>query len=64
MIITASLCEGPFLYIYVESPPFFEHHLIEHCCHSEYNVFCPKVLMIGACLRYFSILKTLNLVTV
>ena len=29
-----------------------EHHPIEHCCHSEYNVLCPKILMIGACLRY------------
>ena len=51
-LIPASLCERPFFYIYVESSPFFEHHPIEHCCHSEYNVLCPKVLMIGACLRY------------
>ena len=43
---------GPIFYIYVESSPFSENHLIEHCCHSEYNVLCLKVLMIVACLRY------------
>jgi hypothetical protein len=34
-LITASLCEGPFFYFYVESPPStFMHHLREHSCHS------------------------------
>jgi hypothetical protein len=44
LAITASLCEGSFLYFYVESPPStFMHLLREHSCHSEYNVHCPKV---------------------
>jgi hypothetical protein len=35
LTITASLCEGPFFYFYVESPPsIFTHHLREHSCHS------------------------------
>jgi hypothetical protein len=43
-LITASLCEGPFFYFYVESPPStFLHHLREHSCHSEFNVHSPKV---------------------
>jgi hypothetical protein len=34
-LITASLCEGPFFYFYVESSPFiFMHCLREHSCHS------------------------------
>jgi hypothetical protein len=45
-LITATLCEGPFFYFYVESPPStFMHHLREHGCHSEYNVHCPKVFI-------------------
>jgi hypothetical protein len=45
-LITASLCEGPFFYFYVESPPStFMHYLREHNCHSEYNVHCPKVFI-------------------
>jgi hypothetical protein len=44
--ITASLCEGPFFYFYVESPPStFMHRLREHSCHSQYNVHCPKVII-------------------
>jgi hypothetical protein len=43
-LITASLCEGPFFYFYVESSPsIFMHRLREHSCHSEYNVHSPKV---------------------
>jgi hypothetical protein len=43
-LITASLCEGPFFYFYVDSPPStFMHRLREHSCHSEYNVHSPKV---------------------
>jgi hypothetical protein len=43
-LITASLCEGPFFYFYVESPPStFMHHLREHSYHSEFNVHSPKV---------------------
>jgi hypothetical protein len=46
LAITASLCEGPFFYFYVESPPStFMHRLREHSCHSEYNVHCPKVFI-------------------
>jgi hypothetical protein len=45
-LITASLCEGPFFYFYVESPPStFMHYLREHSCYSEYNVHCPKVFI-------------------
>jgi hypothetical protein len=45
-LITAFLCEGPFFYFYVESPPsIFTHRLREHSCHSEYNVNCPKVFI-------------------
>jgi hypothetical protein len=44
LAITASLCEGPFFYFYVESPPStFMHRLREHTCHSEFNVHSPKV---------------------
>jgi hypothetical protein len=44
LVITASLCEGPFFYFYVESPPsIFVHHLREHICHSKFNVHSPKV---------------------
>jgi hypothetical protein len=44
LAISASLCEGPFFYFYVESPPStFMHCLREHNCHSEYNVHSPKV---------------------
>jgi hypothetical protein len=43
-LIIASLCEGPFFYFYVESPPCtFMHYLREHSCHSEYNVHSPKI---------------------
>jgi hypothetical protein len=43
-LITGSLCEGPFFYFYVESPPStFMHRLREHSCHSKYNVHSPKV---------------------
>jgi hypothetical protein len=42
--ITASLCEGPFFYFYVESPPsIFMHRLREHSYHSEFNVHSPKI---------------------
>jgi hypothetical protein len=45
-LITASLCEGPFFYFYVESPPStFMHCLREHSCHSKFNVHCPKVII-------------------
>jgi hypothetical protein len=45
-LITASLCEGPFFYFYVESPPStFMHYLREHSCHSKYNVHCLKVFI-------------------
>jgi hypothetical protein len=44
LTITASLCEGPFFYFYVESSPnTFMHCLREHSCHSEYNVCSPKI---------------------
>jgi hypothetical protein len=44
LITAASLCEGPFFYLYVESSPStFMHHLREHSCHSEFNVYSPKV---------------------
>jgi hypothetical protein len=43
-LITASLCEGPFFYFYVESPPStFMYRLREHSCHSEFNVHSPKI---------------------
>jgi hypothetical protein len=43
-LITPFLCEGPFFYFYVESPPStFMQHLREHSCHSELNVHSPKV---------------------
>jgi hypothetical protein len=43
-LITASLCEGPFFYFYVESPPStFMHRLREHSFHSEFNVHSPKI---------------------
>jgi hypothetical protein len=43
-LITASLCEGPFLYFYVESrPSIFMHRLREHSYHSKFNVHSPKV---------------------
>jgi hypothetical protein len=46
LVITASLCEGPFFYFYVESPPSsFMHRLREHSCHSEFNVHSPKVII-------------------
>jgi hypothetical protein len=45
-LITASLCKGPFFYVYVESPPStFMHRLREHSCHSKYNMHCPKVFI-------------------
>jgi hypothetical protein len=44
LAISASLCEGPFFYFYVESSPStFVHRLREHSCHSEYNVHSPKI---------------------
>jgi hypothetical protein len=43
-LIPASLCEGSFIYFYVESPPStFMHRLREHSCHSEFNVHSPEV---------------------
>jgi hypothetical protein len=46
LAITASLCEGPFFYLYVESPSsIFMHCLREHSCHSEFNVHSPKVII-------------------
>jgi hypothetical protein len=46
LAITASLCERPFFYFYVESPPStFMHRLREHSCHFEFNVHCPKVII-------------------
>jgi hypothetical protein len=43
-LITASLCEGPLFYFFVESPPStFMYRLREHSCHSEFNVHSPKV---------------------
>jgi hypothetical protein len=45
-LITTFLCEGPFFYFYVESPPsIFMHRLREHNCHSEFNVHRPKVFI-------------------
>jgi hypothetical protein len=45
-LITASLCEEPFFYFYVESPPStFMHYIREHSCHSKYNMHCPKVFI-------------------
>jgi hypothetical protein len=45
-LITASLCERPFFYFYVEAPPSnFMYHLREHSCHSEFNVHSPKVII-------------------
>jgi hypothetical protein len=45
-LIPASLCEGPFFYFNVESPPStFMHRLRVHSCHSEFNVHCPKVII-------------------
>jgi hypothetical protein len=44
LAITASLCERPFFYFYVEFPPStFMHRLREHSCHSEFDVHSPKV---------------------
>jgi hypothetical protein len=44
IIITASLCQGPFFYFFFESPPStFMHLLREHSCHSEFNVHSPKI---------------------
>jgi hypothetical protein len=44
LTITASLCDGPFFYFYVESPPFtLMHRLREHSCHSEFNVHSSKI---------------------
>jgi hypothetical protein len=44
LLITASLCEEPFFYFYVESAPStFMHCLREHSCHSEFNVHSTKV---------------------
>jgi hypothetical protein len=67
-LITASLCEGPFFYFYVESPPStFMHHLREHSCYSEYNVHCPKVfidwfmIMVSLVLKLFVSSRPLNL---
>jgi hypothetical protein len=46
LAIPAFLCEGPFFYFYVESPPStFMHRLREHSCHSEFNVHCTKVII-------------------
>jgi hypothetical protein len=46
LAITASLCEGPFFYFYVESPPsIFMRRLREHSCHSECNVHYSKVFI-------------------
>jgi hypothetical protein len=43
-LITASLCEGPLFYFYVESSPStFMHRLREHSCHSKFNVHSPKI---------------------
>jgi hypothetical protein len=43
-LITASLCEGPFFYFYVESSPStFMHCLRDNSCHSECNVHSPKI---------------------
>jgi hypothetical protein len=44
LAITASLCERPFFYFYVESSPStFMHRPREHSCHSEYNVHSTKI---------------------
>jgi hypothetical protein len=58
--ITTSLCEGPFFYFYVESPPsIFMHHLREHSCHSEYNMHCPKVFIDSFMMLVSLVLKLL-----
>jgi hypothetical protein len=44
LAIPVSLCEGPFFYFYVDSPPStFMHRLREHSFHCEFNVHSPKV---------------------
>jgi hypothetical protein len=67
-LFPASLCEGPFFYYYVESPPStFMHRLREHSCHSEFNVHSPKVYhwLIHdygfACINYLYLVSLLNL---
>jgi hypothetical protein len=45
LAIPASLFEGPFFYLFVESPPStFMHRLREHSCHSEYSIV-PKFII-------------------
>jgi hypothetical protein len=62
-LITASLCEGPFFYFYVESPPSnFMHCLREHSCHSEFNVHSPKLSLIDSWLWFHLFLNYLCLV--
>jgi hypothetical protein len=42
-LITASLCEGPLFYFYVESPPStFMHHVREHSCILSLMCIVPK----------------------
>jgi hypothetical protein len=64
-LITSSLCEGPFFYFYVESPPStFMHHLREHSCHSEFNVHSPKgwfMIMVLFVLKLFVSSRPLKL---
>jgi hypothetical protein len=70
LAIPTSLCEGPFFYFYVESPPStFMHRLREHSCHSEYIVHSPKVyhwlidswLWFCLFLNYFYLVALVNL---
>jgi hypothetical protein len=60
LAIIAFLREGPFFYFYVESPPStVMHRLREHSCHSEYNVYCPKVFIDWFILLVSLVLKLL-----
>ena len=58
--ISASLCEGPFFYFYVESSfSKFMHQLREHSCHSEYNVHSPRIIIDWLILLVLLVLKLL-----
>jgi hypothetical protein len=58
-LITASLCEGPFFYFYVESPPStFMHRLREHSCHSEYMCIVPKFIIDWFMIMVLLVLKS------
>ena len=59
-LISASLCEGPFFYFYVESSSSkFMHQLREHSCHSECNVHSPRIIIDWLILLVLLVLKLL-----